>query len=73
MQAKCVHEMAGQSDSYMVGEPMPMANIHSVFRRLLLVISVFRYFYEPGLDSSVALSTSNVFHIHRGLVVVIGS
>ena len=24
--------MAGQLESYMVGEPMPMANIHSVFR-----------------------------------------
>ena len=44
--------MAGQLESYIVGELMPMANIHSVFRLLLLVISVFRcfgvfwYFYE---------------------------
>ena len=29
--------MVGQLESYMVGEPIPMANIHSV----LLVISVF--------------------------------
>ena len=28
----CPHKMAGQLESYMVGEPMPMANIHSVFR-----------------------------------------
>ena len=28
----CPHKMAGQLESYMVGEPMPMAHIHSVFR-----------------------------------------
>ena len=27
----CLHKMTGQLGSYMVGEPMPMANIHSVF------------------------------------------
>ena len=27
----CPHKMAGQFESYMVGEPMPMAEIHSVF------------------------------------------
>ena len=64
----CSPKMAGQLESYMVGEPMPMINIHSVFWCLLLIISgfrcfaVLRYFYElvsKGYISVPILSTNS--------------
>ena len=59
----------------MVRKPMIMANIHSVFRCLLLIISVsrcfgvFRYFYEPlgSFPNTTRLGTMPFFK--DGLII----
>ena len=55
------HKMAGQLESYMVGKPKPMANIHSVFR----CFGVFR--------SQGGGGDTPILYLHIGLRVAIGT